>query len=313
MADFQQRIGIISQCPVKSFRRLVSRFQDCDWIQMRKIGEGKQGKVYQVCCEGNCKFAVKVRKNERESSSFEKRVLEEIAFQEMFSQMGLAPTIQDAWVCDKDYYVVMDKVDTTIEDYILKQLCGHMKLQDIDKIINQLENEVIHKLLPAIHGHHTGLGIGYIHGDLKMDNIAINFQPNGSHKLLVIDCGMSKEVESPQIADIKETPNELRLSFNLLRATARERCQDIGFQTSKKAIPPTPMKRFAPPPAPHKKSVFASASKPAVKMRSFEEEDDSSEFSTPTKKEITPKKMKLFDDEEEEEDDKPIVSKRLFF
>jgi serine/threonine protein kinase len=232
-------------------QQVITPLEDCDWKLSYEIGRGEDATVYLACCDDVCNYVVKVIG--ARSSNFFSKVSREISIHEKFSNLGVAPRLIDAYICQKEASLVMEKKDMSVKQYVTLLLQHEVDSEIILTILDEIEAEAI-RLLRVTHNAKL------VHDDLHTNNIMIDVSDDLEwHNVQFIDFGKSMEVESKQKADKLEPESEITKSLDMLRRTVRQ-----GYMDSKEA-----------PAAPKKERHARSPSKTsAIKMGSFDDEDD---------------------------------------
>ena len=229
-----------SRCSSK-VEQLVDATYECDWIPVsgEKTGEGVKGYTFQVCCQGDCQFVVKVQEHVKGSlNEWKQKIKEEVDMQIFAANLGVAPEVLDAFVCDHESYIVMDKMDITFKDYI-KQLVAEQIFDDatIFSIIDVVQDEVINQLVATLHANNM------IHNDLHLENVMLMLNEEYLPTTIrLIDFGTSKYKGSRAAADADETNDDIRMSFDMYRRYVRDptsvnldrQVPNTAFMTKKK-------------------------------------------------------------------------------
>ena len=146
---------------------LLQSFGSCqhEWVSQKEIGtDGTYGEIWSVCCNKNnrndCNHVLKympydngIRMNTRVD------IINEINIQNQCASVGLCPSINDAWLCEKGGAFVMELYTLTVKQFLLMY-------PDIKDKQNILANIVT--LIDKLHRY------GIYHGDLHLDNIMVN-------------------------------------------------------------------------------------------------------------------------------------------
>jgi len=200
----------------QKLEKLMATQQTCDWIPLtgNTLGEGVDAYTVQVCCNGNCLFVAKII----EGKSKEK-VVHEMAMQSAFAAIGkgIAPALVDAWSCGGTSYLIMEKIDTSVEQYI-HDLANtpQVELREIASILQFIKDKVV-AMVAAAHRHKL------VHNDLNLGNVMLNLDENerpASVKL--IDFSEAKKVSSAEEADRLEKTREIEMSIEMLLNTAKD-------------------------------------------------------------------------------------------
>jgi serine/threonine protein kinase len=198
--------SIKKQC--KKLNQLLNINSDCDWslLNYKEVGRGVKGYTLKACCNGECKYVVKVLPNQKLHL-----IEREIKMQNNFSELDIAPKILDAFTCDDNVYIVMEALDQTVKDFLLNLQKQKINDKQLTSIIEFLQNQTIELVKRS---HHYGLA----HLDLHLDNVMIKFDDQGNfNRLYLIDFGKSTQYKTQQEADIEESYDDIKLSFNMYK------------------------------------------------------------------------------------------------
>jgi serine/threonine protein kinase len=125
----------------------------CEWKIKEEIGAGKQAIVFKVCCNNDidCDFAVKIYgKHVNRPIPNEDLFNNEINIHYKLNELGLAVPIIEAFYCpDHGAYVIMEKRDMNVEEYILQLLNDGLPDSFIKNKIEQLRKDCISLVLTA--------------------------------------------------------------------------------------------------------------------------------------------------------------------
>ncbi len=241
--------SIKKQC--KKLNQILDINSDCDWtfLNYSKVGKGLKGYTLRCCCNGECKYVVKVLPNQKLHL-----IEREIKMQNNFSELDIAPKILDAFSCDDNVYIVMESLDQTVKDFLLK-LQQTTSDSQLISVIEFLQNQTIELVKRA---HHYGLA----HLDLHLDNVMIKFDDQGNfNRLYLIDFGKSLQYKTQQEADIEESYDDIKLSFNMYK------------RKNNRISPQKIYKKKSP------KKLYEDEYKTPNKKLSFDEDDDISSVS----------------------------------
>lgn len=193
----------------KSIDNILSRDEntkDCLWYikPKSKNTTGQQSVCYQVCCglhpQGNCNYYLK-----QLNTTKPERFWNEVNQQKKFSDLNLAPKILDAFTCDGKYNIVMEKIDITLQDYLVSLASNDsVSFSDLMRKCEVMREE-------------TKSAVRFLnarklyHGDLKLDNIGVLFTPGkiAEFKIQFIDFGVS--------GTYPDDLDDLNLSFDAIQ------------------------------------------------------------------------------------------------
>jgi len=293
----------------------------CSWTPGKKFfGKGLYGETKEVCCNtvANCGYAMKVqeckhfnRYGEPSCESWEKAIKREVKIQQLFAQEGVAPMIYDAWFCDNTAYIVMEPLHYNADQFIKRCVNDNIPVESIKDEIKKMELQTLELVRIA---HKKGLA----HLDLHHENIGLILTSPTSHEVKqvkLIDFGKSKQYKTQKEADLEESEDDIKMTFNLLTDLL-----EIELRWKKNH---TIYRMFSPPQAPTKKppqtsykTPYAqvlspkSPATPMKRLRYFESEDEDEDDSNSS----MPIKNSLFDtDEDDDEDEKRSPFKRPNF
>lgn len=171
-----------------------------------EVGRGVAGVVYKTCCSGRCSYVTKVFKSAREFA----RARNEIQLQALVAMAGLAPKVHRAGCTPSECFLIMDRVDMTLGQYIARRgaLTPH-------------EQRAVIKLLERV------AALGVDHGDVHSGNIAVD----QGFRLRMIDFSESSRAAAvavgPQVAKLVGDLGVLfpRLRFEVFESVARAAVQ----------------------------------------------------------------------------------------
>ena len=130
------------------------------------LGKGGYANAFSACLKKDCKYAIKMLhlEDEEDKISFDK----EVELSKTMSENDIGPTFYGSKSCNingTDFgVIVMEKMDT------------YIKIMDYRKI----SKNVCDKFGERISKLHQ---LGYVHGDMKHDNILIKFDPDVPNKV----------------------------------------------------------------------------------------------------------------------------------
>lgn len=142
----------------KSYAERCDLFEKYDIKEF--LGGGGYGQVY-ACLSESCKYAIKiVELNYMDVSDFlfEARVTSETDI----AKLNIVPKVYAWWICKNKGYIVTEKFDMDLRNYI-----SDFKIQQKD--ITTLE-----KMIDKMHK------AGFVHADLKPENIFVNIDENNN-------------------------------------------------------------------------------------------------------------------------------------
>lgn len=170
----KENFGIVSECNT-NVEHLIPTYNDCDWDIGRMIGKGEQGEVFLGNCYSDLNnpdknYAIKVLEN----------VVPEFIQKEAMNQYNLppdiSPAIYDSFICNNNGYIVMDKLDMSLFNYL-----NSIEDKTLQKqMFEYLKNQAIQKLQRAI-------DLGIVHDDTHKDNMMVKILSNGQPELFFID------------------------------------------------------------------------------------------------------------------------------
>ncbi len=140
------------------------------------LGSGAFGKVYEAC-KPDCIYAIKIVEVDDDEAQkefvFEARVPAEI-----LKGTGIASKTYGWWICNEDGYIVTEKYDMSLKDYL--------------DVYREITKDVYDDIEQKIHKLHK---LNIIHGDLWPRNIMINVDGINIIDLVFIDWGMSRPMD----------------------------------------------------------------------------------------------------------------------
>jgi serine/threonine protein kinase len=282
--------SILRQCSPTQLKVFLQSNQTCDWITLgQSIGKGKKGTVYQICCNGNCKYVLKyIKYNGSNLSQFEKDIQQEVEMQQRFASFGFAPSLHQAFICGDEAFLISTKKDMTIKDFIPLVISTHQPIR-AQEIISQLMEDTL-KLV--YHSYEKGL----IHDDRHLDNIMIDFssQDPTYTNVQFIDIGFSYITNKFIETEIQEILTDVEQSFVMIYQNS------LHSPSTSMKVPDAPSKS--------KRKTNLPKTTPPKKKEKIETKNKDIEYSFSTPK----KKLFGFDDEDEEEPRTPPRKGPLF-
>ena len=196
--------------------KLMATQATCDWIPLTgsTLGEGTQGYTVQVCCNGNCLFVAKIMKGKSRE-----RIVQEMTMQYEFANIGsgIAPALVDAWSCGNEAFLVMEKVDTSVDAYVQKLANDTSVSMNVINATLDFVQDKVQRMVAAAHRHKL------VHNDLNMGNVMLNLNDAGMpESVKLIDFGASYKVGSQEEADRAEKTVGIEQSINLMRSQAND-------------------------------------------------------------------------------------------
>ena len=180
------------------------------WKLSSEIGRGGYGHVSDVCCEQNCQYVAKIQRLSRVSVN-EAHYLQKCR--------GICPEVVDSWFCQTDeiqHVLILPKLKTTLNGALTN-------------LSNDLQRELIHKTIELVQQFHQ---LGFSHGDLKSDNIMIDYDIRDdltTYRLYLIDFGY--------VSLLHLNPDAAYLDFKMLRNDLR---RQKHFELSEEIVVPKP-------------------------------------------------------------------------
>ncbi len=285
--------GVVSDCK-KGIHRLVTKHPECDYEEIKLLGKGEKADVYLTNCN-NKEYAMKV------TTSYQPASFKDEVFNQIAVGSELSPQVYDAFTCnDKKGYIVMDKLNGTITEYIRKATNDPIKRKELVNYYREIAKKKFKMAADK----------GVIHSDTHVDNMMIKEDELGNPELYFIDWGiankryMSEEELDKKMIDLDQTFDLLLREINL--STTKTPAAPKKVQKTRQVY--TERKEEESPSKKLKMPGFQSDSKiNPIDYSSFEEVKDNS---TPIKPfsslqfdddELSPspkKKMLSFDDDE---------------
>lgn len=185
----------------------------CNWIKKEKLGEGAEGAVFNVCCDGNCDYVVKMY-SDMSRYNFEDKFNKEVNIHSKFANMGVGVPIVEAFFCpDHGAYIIMEKRDMTIPQYYIYLKERGFNNEDLDIIMGGIIDDLVNMLDFAEEQN-------LIHNDTHLNNFMLNVNSNNSYDdLVAIDFGKSYEGVSNDDQPIRQ---RLEQSYDLMKRNPLE-------------------------------------------------------------------------------------------
>lgn len=255
------------KCPNGYLEQLMTPLEICDWKLGSKVDQGEDGYILQACCKDKCKFIVKVIENRNQRSTFLSKVANEISIQNEFAGLGLAPKILDAWMCNNEASIVMEKKDMNLVKYVSTLVqSGVIPETSILSTIDSLQSTLLQLVDKA---HQNNL----VHKDLHLKNVMVDVDDDLDwYNMKIIDFGKSGKVKSVLEANREEPIGEIKLSFDMLK-------RSVTTPVAVKSPPKAPKKKQpqrSPQRSPKQsnRSLFDSPSPARVKKSLFDDDED---------------------------------------
>jgi serine/threonine protein kinase len=186
--------------------------------RIKKLGQGKFGKVYLLKCDGK-EYVVKkicsqyilnkdVNKDKYSNEFYEdqvkfakkypsfvthnvnkleKEIMKEITALELLSKMKLSPKVYDSWLCKTSEhpcgYIVMEKFDMTLKTLVFESIKYYYLKKDVDGAVASIKK--ISKLIKELADKKKIEKI-YV-GDIHSDNVMVKFKNSDSKHLFEPD------------------------------------------------------------------------------------------------------------------------------
>jgi tRNA A-37 threonylcarbamoyl transferase component Bud32 len=212
-----------------------NRPSGCEWHINNEIGRGQQGIVYSACCNNKkvCDYAAKVYQQIDED-----RFQNEVSIHYDLDEIGIAVHIVEAFYCqDHGAYIIMNRLDKTVPQYIMKLLDDGKNDDFIKNKIEQIKNECINMLIIARDNN-------IVQTDPNINNFMMNMDGDNYTDLYMIDFGLAKRINDNDIS--RYTDEKIRvdmeMTINLLIKNYEEKRnqKERGYQSFRE--PPQIMK-----------------------------------------------------------------------
>ena len=189
------------------------------YIRGAQLGEkGKEGVAYVVTTKIGTEYAMKTFKKSKSSD----KLLKEVRLQQMAASEGIAPNIIDFDTVGK--YIVMEKMDRSLYDYI-KEQNGNITEKQQTQMIR------LHKKLDKAN---------VFHGDSNILNYM--FVKN---RMYLIDYGLSKEITPTIISQVgSKTPNLDILTLGIILKLKELKCPPSSYNILKTVIKKNQQEQF---------------------------------------------------------------------
>jgi len=208
----------------------------CEWHIKNKIGEGQQAKVYSACCNNDekCNYAVKVYENINE-----KKFNNEVNIQYNFDHLNIGVPIVEAFYCpDHGAYIIMERLDMTVSEYISKLLDNGYTDDFIMNKIESIRNGCKNIITIARNN-------SLVHDDANINNFMLNVDGSDYNNLRIIDFANAFKLtnDNDNRYSIDYLLNDLNQTIDLLIKDYKNKRQlkDRGIKSL--AVPP-PINRY---------------------------------------------------------------------
>lgn len=158
--------------------RFLSREGCLKGIKVKKVlGQGAFGTVANACRSNKCKYVLKIQKLVRRRNSFltQRGFWDEVGVSKKAGDLGISPRIKDAWTCDGNGYMLMNRVNGLTLKEVIKQ-------NPRFELMFDLKNKAKTALKKA---HAAGL----LHRDIHAENIMVTKK----NDVMLIDWGLMPE------------------------------------------------------------------------------------------------------------------------
>jgi hypothetical protein len=294
-----ERFSIVSDSNKKCKNILFDNYIS-DWeYDGTLLGKGKNATVYGGKGKINNKeinVAVKVI----DFVNYD-RFLKEVLFQIQAAANHIAPKVYDAFMCENTGYLITDKIDTTVKEYLETFKRGSREQKNMLEILKEKSKQLLN----------TSNKASLLHTDRHIDNFGIQFDEYGQPNLILIDWDGATNV----MLDSKSMKNvftKLEQTFQLLETTllTPPSLYKVPEGPSKKRVsqPRTEIKSKINMPSftntEPKQGNFDLEPTTPIRLSSFKSIEDEKEEKTEIDEE-SPFKMRklnrtLFDDDDEE-------------
>ncbi len=196
----KEHYGVISDCKF-DVNHVMDEYVDCDWELGKLLGSGKKGDTYEASCKTypNMNFAIK------EQKYIDENTIRKEATNQLMAGTTITPDVYDAFTCGSDGYIVTDKLNYSIFDY-LKNKSPEVQ----NTLISNFQKQAITKFLEAA-------ARGIVHKDTHIENMMINEDENGNPILYFIDWGYADR-KTLSDKEIKDKKIDIEQTFDLLRS-----------------------------------------------------------------------------------------------
>ena len=144
-----------------------------------EIGSGVEAIVYEACSylqvrdkKKSCRFVVK-----------ELPLYAPTAFDEIAARMGYGPfVVVDRCVKDNKTYLIQERLDGTLEDFLEKKKSGHLSKTEKDAL-----SRLVYDSIDKMH---------VFHGDLHAQNVMYKAGPGGKVRFYLIDFSQTEPIDA---------------------------------------------------------------------------------------------------------------------
>jgi serine/threonine protein kinase len=169
------------------------------YSEIRRVGEGAVGVVYEVEDDSKTKFAAKIIRPERLGTGIRKRLKNEVAFCQRTSHRNVVKVIDHGVVMEGNVpvpFFIMPLYASTLRDSMRKGIAKEQVLRLFSQLLDGVE---------------TAHLVGVWHRDLKPENIL--FDPEGDGTLVVADFGIAHFQEDALITSVDTAPGDRLANF----------------------------------------------------------------------------------------------------
>jgi serine/threonine protein kinase len=198
-------IEILKTCKNTRRNYKINHINQLDCVLQYDTPIGKPsavGKVYKMCCNGNCDYILKVMQHgvlELGPGEIidinEDTIQNEVTMQVEFNKYNLAPKLLDAYSCGNSSYIIMEKMNYDvfglIEQIVDYNFSNNYKLLLVTAIIGKTV-----ALLDRAHFYHL------LHQDSHLENFMINTDQRAISALSILDETIQEQFDEDQIDHI---------------------------------------------------------------------------------------------------------------
>ncbi len=219
----------------------------------KKLGEGKFGKAFLLKCDGKeyvikqiCaeytlakehmnKYGNEFYKDEKafalkhpkmvsyNTEKLQKAINNEVKSLELVSELKVGPKVYDSWICTHCGYIVMEKLDMTLKDFVVESMKYYYLRNDLEGAVESIKkvNTLIEELEDK--KRKNKLAIEDIHSENVMIKFKNNktedlFKPSNLESIKHIDLGMGAGIiKSNDKNDLNMLERNLKAVRNIFR------------------------------------------------------------------------------------------------